>query len=162
MAYNMSKIGWTAPDEFLGILLGKSISLCIMSISCISLMFGNPCINIFFYCQSWGDILCKTYINKYALGVVAEWSKVLIAVCWPLMVWSTFKPWEHTRSGSYPGSFHLYISFNLTLWVACIHLESPLTYNMYLFNPWSINHINKDIIKRICLKGLWNSISHTL
>ncbi len=30
--------------------------------------------------------------------------------------------------------FHLYISFRLTLWVACVPLESSLAYNMYLSN----------------------------
>ncbi len=38
-------------------------------------------------------------------------------------------------------SFHLYISFHLTLWVACVPLESPLAYNMYLFNLRFANHI---------------------
>ncbi len=34
-------------------------------------------------------------------------------------------------------SFH----FILTPWVACVPLESPLAYNMYLFNLWIVNHI---------------------
>ncbi len=45
-------------------------------------------------------------------------------------------------------SCHLYItmitiSFNLTLWVACMPLESYSAYNMYLFNLQMANH-NKD------------------
>ncbi len=44
--------------------------------------------------------------------------------------------------------FHLYISFRLTLWVAWVPLESPLAYNIYLFNLRIANHIlienNKD------------------
>ncbi len=43
-------------------------------------------------------------------------------------------------------SFHLYISFHLTLWVACVPLESPSGYNMYLFNLHIANHI---LIKKI-------------
>ncbi len=38
-------------------------------------------------------------------------------------------------------AFHLYISFHLTLWVACMPLESPSAYNMYLFNLRIANHI---------------------
>ncbi len=38
-------------------------------------------------------------------------------------------------------SFHLYILFHLTLWVVCVPLESPLAYNMYLFNLRIANHI---------------------
>ncbi len=53
--------------------------------------------------------------------------------------------WAHNCSGSYPGyfmsSFHLYISFHWTLCVACVPLESPLAYNMYVFNLRIANHI---------------------
>ncbi len=38
-------------------------------------------------------------------------------------------------------SFHLYISFHLTLCVTCVPLESPLAYDMYLFNLRTANHI---------------------
>ncbi len=38
-------------------------------------------------------------------------------------------------------SFHLYISFHFTLWVVCVLLESPLAYNMYLFNLRIAHHI---------------------
>ncbi len=78
------------------------------------------------------------------LGVVAEWSQVLAAVPWPVMVWFTLALGTY-RSGLYPGcfmsSFHLHISFHLTLWVACVPLESPSAYNMYLFNLQIANHI---------------------
>ncbi len=74
-----------------------------------------------------------SYIYKgIALGVVAEWSKVLIPV-----------------PGYFMSSFHLYISFHLTLWVACMPLESPLEYNMYLFNLQIANHM---LIKIFFLK----------
>ncbi len=44
--------------------------------------------------------------------------------------------------GYFMSSFHLYISFHLTLWVACVPLESPSAYNiMYLFNLWIANHV---------------------
>ncbi len=85
----------------------------------------------------------------FALGNVAVWSKVQIAVPWPLIVGSTL-PLAHISSGSYHGyfmsSFNLYISFHLTLWVACVPLESPSAYNIYLFNLRIANHIL--IIKR--------------
>ncbi len=38
-------------------------------------------------------------------------------------------------------SFHLYILFHLTLWVASVPLENPLEYNMYLFILKIANHI---------------------
>ncbi len=40
-------------------------------------------------------------------------------------------------------SCHLFIcTFHLTLWVACVPLESPSAYNMYLSNLRIVNHIN--------------------
>ncbi len=87
------------------------------------------------------------WVNEIsALGMVAEWSKVLIPVPWLLI------PWAHNCSGSYPGyfmsSFHSYISFHLTLWVACVPLESLISYNMYLFNLRIANHkLIKILIK---------------
>ncbi len=58
------------------------------------------------------------HCHIFNLGVVAKWSKVLTAVTW-----------AHISSGLYPGcfmaSFHSYISFHFTLWVARVPLESP-------------------------------------
>ncbi len=65
--------------------------------------------------------------------MVANWSKLLIAVPWPLMVWSTLA--LRTYLTINPLSFA-----NLTLWVACVPLEIPLAYDMYLFNLWIANH----------------------
>ncbi len=40
-------------------------------------------------------------------------------------------------------SFHLYISFHLTLWVACLPLESPLAY-VFIQSSDCKSYINKD------------------
>ncbi len=44
-------------------------------------------------------------------------------------------------------SFDFYILLHLTLWVACMHLESPLVYNMYVFNLWIANRILIKVIR---------------
>ncbi len=46
-------------------------------------------------------------------------------------------------------SFHLYISYHLTLWVACVPLESPLAYNMYLFSLRIAKYISINIFLNI-------------
>ncbi len=52
--------------------------------------------------------------------------------------------------GYFMSSFHLYISFHVTLWVACVPLESPLAYK-YVFIQSSDckSYINKDNNKDI-------------
>ncbi len=47
-------------------------------------------------------------------------------------------------------SCHLFIcTFHVTLWVACVPLEDPLAYNMYLFNLRIANHILIKILIKI-------------
>ncbi len=49
-------------------------------------------------------------------------------------------------------SCHLFIctfNFHLTLWVACLPLESPSACNMYLFNLWIANHLLIKILIKI-------------
>ncbi len=79
-----------------------------------------------------------------ALGVVAEWSKVLSAVPRSLMVWSTLAL-AHISSGSYPGcfmsSFHLLHFISLYTLDGIHAFSKPLPYNMYLFNLRIANHI---------------------
>ncbi len=107
---------------------------------------------VIFVCMHHMTILLPSYLitlpqtvkwqKTNALGVVAKWCKLLKAVPWTLMVWSTLAL-AHISPGSYPGyfmsSFHLYvISFDT---LACVSLKSPSAYNMYVFNLWIENHI---------------------
>ncbi len=92
---------------------------------------------------------CFTYnyaimLRRVALGVVAEWSKVLIAVAWPLMVWSTlalvtyqlrFVSWMFNVIFS----FVHFISFDTLGGLRTFRKHLP--YNMYLFNLRIANHI---------------------
>ncbi len=88
--------------------------------------------------------------HRFALGVVAKWSKVLTAVPWPIMVWSTL------TLGTYqlrfiPWVFHVIFSFVhfislYTLGGMCA-FRKPLPYNMCLFNLWIANRILIKIFK---------------
>ncbi len=82
----------------------------------------------------------------FALGVVAEWSKVLIAVPWPLMVRSTlalgtFQLWFISCV------FHVNVIFSFVHFISLYTLgglhvfRKPLQYNRYLFNLRILNHI---------------------
>ncbi len=82
--------------------------------------------------------------NMYALGVVAEWSKVLIAVHWPLMVWSTL------ALGTYQlrlVSWVFHVIFSYVHFISLYTMDGmrafskPLPYNMYLLNLQIANHI---------------------
>ncbi len=82
--------------------------------------------------------------NRYAFGVVAEWSKVLTAVPWPLMVWSIL------ALGTYQLRFVsrvFRVIFSFVLFISLYTLgglrafRKPLPYNMYLFNLRIANHI---------------------
>ncbi len=83
-------------------------------------------------------------IPTFALDVVAELSKVLSAVPWPLMVWSTlafdtyqlrFVSWVFHVISSFVHFISLY-----TLGSLC-DFRKPLPYNMHLFNLRITNHI---------------------
>ncbi len=80
---------------------------------------------------------------SYALGVVAEWSKVLFLsfVCVIHIILRHTPAQVRMYSGYYMSYFHLYISFDLTFWVAYMTLESSSAYKMYLFNLRIANHI---------------------
>ncbi len=78
------------------------------------------------------------------LGVVAEWSKVLTAVPWPFMVWSTL------ALGTYQLRFVSWVFHVIFSFIHFISLYTlgglrafwkPLPYNMYLFNLRIANHI---------------------
>ncbi len=99
-------------------------------------------------------VLYQTYHmlhEHYALGVVAEWSKVLTAAPWPLMVWSTL------ALGTYQLRFTSWVFHVIFSFVHFISLytlgvlrafRKPLPYNMYLFHLRIANHI---LIKIKCL-----------
>ncbi len=79
-----------------------------------------------------------------ALGVVAKWSKVLTAVPWPLMVWSTL------ALGTYQFKFVSWVFHVIFSFVHFISLytlgglhafRKPLPYNIYLFNLRMANYI---------------------
>ncbi len=79
-----------------------------------------------------------------AFGVVAEWSKVLTAIPWLLMVWSTlalgtyqlrFVSWVFNVIFSFIHFILLYTLGGLRAF------RKPLPYNMYLFNLRIVNHI---------------------
>ncbi len=90
----------------------------------------------------------------FALGVVAEWSKVLSAVPWLFMVWSTLALGTyHLRFVSWV--FHIIFSFVhfislYTLGDLCA-FRKPLPCNMYLFNLRIANHVLIKIFKNKCL-----------
>ncbi len=71
-----------------------------------------------------------SYSFLCARWLYALWCHVLVHHT--LMVWSTLA-FVNNCSALYPGyfmsSFRLYISFHLTLWVACMPLETPLAYS---------------------------------
>ncbi len=120
------------------------------------------------------DLLEYSYLLAYiwhlaiSEGIPPD-QKQMPLVWWPsgLMCWYQFLghlwcdtdyPWAHISSGSYHrcfmSSFHLYISFHLTLWMACVPFENTSTYNMYLFNLWIPNH---TLIKiKISYINKWN------
>ncbi len=86
------------------------------------------------------------------LSVVDECSKVLSAVPWPLMVWSTL------ALGTYQLTFVSWVFHVIFSFVHFISLytlgglrafRKPLPYNMYLFNLWIANHILIKIFKII-------------
>ncbi len=86
---------------------------------------------------------------KFALGEVAEWSKVLTAFPWPLMVWSTLDLGTcQLRFVSWV--FHVIFSFvyfiSLYTFDGLHAFRKPLPYNMYLFNLRIANHILIKII----------------
>ncbi len=103
-----------------------------------------------------GRIATQVLNNKraqciFVLGVVAEWSKVLIPVPCPIMVWSTlalgtyqlkFISWVFHAIFSFIHFISLY-----TLGGLCAFRKKRLPYNMYLFNLWIANHI---LIKIYC------------
>ncbi len=83
----------------------------------------------------WNVIMAKCYAT-FALGVVAEWSKVLTAVPWALMVWSTL------ALGTYQLRFVSWVFHVIFSFVHFISLHTlgglrafrkPLPYNMYLY-----------------------------
>ncbi len=84
------------------------------------------------------------YHKHFVLSVLTGWSKVVTAVPWLLIVWSTlalgtyllrFISWE----------FHVIFSFVhfISLYtLGGLHaFRKLLPYNMYLFNLWIANHI---------------------
>ncbi len=82
-------------------------------------------------------ILALRSTALFALGVVAEWSKVLTADPWPFMVWSTL------ALGTYQlrfVSWVFHVIFSLVHFISLYTLgglrafRKPLPYNMYLFN----------------------------
>ncbi len=86
---------------------------------------GHAQISEFNSCQE-GEQVCGAKIHRYvqsylwsqkvveSAGVVAEWCKVLIAVSWPLMVWSTLAlDIYQLRFVSWV--FHVILSIHLTL-----------------------------------------------
>ncbi len=84
------------------------------------------------------------FVTESDLGLVAEWSKVLIAVPWPLMLWFTL------ALGTYQLRFVSWVFHVIFSFVHFISLytmgglrafRKPLPYNMYLFNLWIANHI---------------------
>ncbi len=88
--------------------------------------------------------LMNVVVSPFVLGVVAEWSKVLSAVPWPLMVWFTL------ALGIYQLSFvswvfHVILSFVHFIWFDTLcglrAFRKPLPYNMYLSNLKIANHI---------------------
>ncbi len=91
------------------------------------------------------------------LGVVAEWFKVLTAVSWPLMVWSTL------ALGTYEPRFvswMFHVIFSFIYFISLYTLgglhafRKLLPYNMYLFNHWIANHI---LLKLYLTKKLKNA-----
>ncbi len=83
-------------------------------------------------------------IQQHTLGVVTEWPKVLTAVPWPLMVWSTL------ALGTYQLRFVSWVFHVIFSFVHFISLytlgglrafRKPLPYNMYLLNLRIANHI---------------------
>ncbi len=101
--------------------------------------------------------MVELYEQLCALGVVAEWSKVLTAVPQPLWC-DPHQPLAHISSGSYPGcfmsSFHLYFFISLYTLGGLCAFRKPLPYNMYLFNLRIANHI---LIK---IKIAWKNTLH--
>ncbi len=101
-------------------------------------------ISIDFWCTCTVIQMTSEMVEKLALGVVAEWSKLLTAVPWLFMVWSTL------ALGTYQlrfvsSVFHVIFSFVhfislYTLGDLCA-FRKPLPDNMYLFNLWIANHI---------------------
>ncbi len=91
---------------------------------------------------------------------MAEWSKVLTAVSWPLMVWSTL------ALGTYQFRFVSWVFHVIFSFVHFISLytlgdlrafRKHLPYNMYLFNLRTANHILIIIIKTYtcCIRREW-------
>ncbi len=102
------------------------------------------------YDGCWQTVIMGHYMwskldkSWFALGVVVKWSKVLIAIPLPLMVWSTL------ALGTYQLRFVSGVFLVIFSFVHFISLYSlsglhafrkPLLYNMYLFNLWIANHI---------------------
>ncbi len=107
-------------------------TICAISIYTICVMLPKSVFKAFVFDKLYYFIIDQMkYIwpDKYfAVGVVAEWSKVLIAVHWPLMVWATLALGTYQLrfvSWVFHVIFHLYISSHFTLWVACLPLVSP-------------------------------------
>ncbi len=105
----------------------------------------------FWKCKVQQNIYRSWIDSLFTLGVVAEWSKVLTAVPWPLMVWSTL------ALGTYQlrfVSWVFHVIFSFVHFISLYILGGLLAYrmllpdNMYLFNLRIANHIlikiNKD------------------
>ncbi len=81
----------------------------------------------------------KSFVMCSALGVVAEWSKVLTAVPWPFMV----------CLGHISAQVHIlfHVIFSFVHFISLYTLgglhafRKPLPYNIYLFNLRIANHI---------------------
>ncbi len=91
------------------------------------------------------------YIYLFALGVVVEWSKLLTAVPWPLLVWSTLALGTYQlRFVSWV--FHVifsFVHFMLLYTLGGLHsFRKPLPYIMYLFNLLIANHILIKILNK--------------
>ncbi len=93
----------------------------------------------------WIVFVCRDISRVcMTLGAVAKWSKVLTAVLWLLMMWSTFALGTYQlRFVSWV--FHVIFSFvhfiSLDTLIGLHAFRKPLPYDMYLFNFRIANHI---------------------
>ncbi len=117
-------------------------------------LFGHETESCCVYVDKYHSVLYHMNIWQllyyFTLGVVAKWSKVLTAVPYPLMVWSTLALSTYQlRFGSWV--FHVifsFIHFNSLYTLGGLHaFRKPLPYNMYLLNLRIANHILIIIIK---------------
>ncbi len=95
-------------------------------------------------CMLIDGLITVNIYQWHDLDVVPEWSKVLSAVPWPYMVWSTLALGTYQlRFVSWV--FHVIFSFvhfiSLYTLVGLRAYRKPLPYNMYVFNLQIANHI---------------------